>query len=109
MAKTKYCSNPFCDTKNFLLTSESVTMGHPDKVADCISDSILDAMLAQDPASRVACETLTTTGMVFVAGEITTKAVVDIPEVVRQTIKNRLVGSIARLRPQNLCRNYQSR
>jgi S-adenosylmethionine synthetase len=87
MAKTQYCSNPLCDTKHYLLTSESVTMGHPDKVADCISDSILDAMLAQDPASRVACETLTTTGMVFVAGEITSKAVVDIPDVVRQTIK----------------------
>jgi S-adenosylmethionine synthetase len=87
MTKTQYCSNPFCDTKDYLLTSESVTMGHPDKVADCISDSILDAMLARDPASRVACETLVTTGMVFVAGEITTKAVVDIPEVVRQTIK----------------------
>ena len=87
MAKAQYCSNPFCDTKNYLLTSESVTMGHPDKVADCISDSILDAMLEKDPASRVACETLVTTGMVFVAGEITTKAVVDIPEVVRQTIK----------------------
>jgi S-adenosylmethionine synthetase len=87
MTKTQCCSNPFCDTKDYLLTSESVTMGHPDKVADCISDSILDAMLARDPASRVACETLVTTGMVFVAGEITTKAIVDIPEVVRQTIK----------------------
>jgi S-adenosylmethionine synthetase len=87
MTKTQCCTNPFCDTTNYLLTSESVTMGHPDKVADCISDSILDAMIAKDPASRVACETLVTTGMVFVAGEITTKAVVDIPEVVRQTIK----------------------
>jgi len=62
-------------------------MGHPDKVADCISDSILDAMLAQDPKSRVACETLVTTGLVVVAGEITTQAYVDIPGVVRKTIK----------------------
>lgn len=62
-------------------------MGHPDKVADCISDSILDAMLAQDPKSRVACETLVTTGLVVVAGEITTEAYVDIPGVVRKTIK----------------------
>ena len=71
----------------YLFTSESVTMGHPDKVADHISDAILDAMLAKDPQSRVACETLVTTGLVVVAGEITTKAVVDIPSVVRDTIK----------------------
>ena len=70
-----------------LFTSESVTMGHPDKVADHISDAILDAMLAQDPQSRVACETLVTTGLVVVAGEITTKAYVDIPGVVRKTVK----------------------
>jgi S-adenosylmethionine synthetase len=70
-----------------LFTSESVTMGHPDKVADHISDAILDAMLAQDPKSRVACETLVTTGMAVVAGEITTEAYVDIPGVVRKTIK----------------------
>jgi S-adenosylmethionine synthetase len=63
-------------------------MGHPDKVADQISDSILDAMLKQDRGSRVACETMVTTGMVVVAGEITTKAVVDIPTIVRETIKN---------------------
>lgn len=68
-------------------TSESVSMGHPDKVADQISDAVLDAMIAQDPQSRVACETLVTTGLVVVAGEITTKAVVDIPTVVRNTIK----------------------
>jgi len=72
----------------YLFTSESVTMGHPDKVADQISDSILDAMLAQDPGSRVACETMVTTGMVIVAGEVTTKAIVDIPQVVRNTIKD---------------------
>jgi S-adenosylmethionine synthetase len=70
-----------------LFTSESVTMGHPDKVADHVSDAILDAMLAQDPKSRVACETLVTTGLVVVAGEITTKAIVDVPTVVRETIK----------------------
>ena len=73
--------------KTYLFTSESVTMGHPDKVADCISDAILDAMLAQDPNSRVACETMVTTGVAVIAGEITTKAVVDIPDVVRAAIK----------------------
>ena len=71
-----------------LFTSESVTMGHPDKVADHISDAILDAMLAQDSQSRVACETLVTTGLVVVAGEITTEAYVDIPGVVRKTVKD---------------------
>jgi len=71
----------------YLFTSESVTTGHPDKVADRISDSILDAMLAQDPRSRVACETLVTTGLVVVAGEITTSAIVDVPTVVRETIR----------------------
>ena len=71
----------------FLFTSESVTEGHPDKICDKISDSILDAMLEQDPMSRVACETCTTTGLVMVMGEITTKAVVDIPAIVRQTVK----------------------
>ncbi|MBP6124830.1 MAG: methionine adenosyltransferase, partial [Phycisphaerae bacterium] len=60
-----------------LFTSESVTMGHPDKIADQISDTVLDAMLAQDPNSRVACETLVSTGMTLIAGEITSKAVVD--------------------------------
>ncbi|MHC4114751.1 MAG: methionine adenosyltransferase [Planctomycetota bacterium] len=80
-------TNPHCNTKIYFFTSESVTMGHPDKVADGISDAILDAMLAQDPQSRVACETLVTTGVVIIAGEVTTKAVVDIPGVVRDTIK----------------------
>lgn len=70
----------------YLFTSESVSEGHPDKVADQISDAILDAMLAQDPNSRVACETLVTTGLVVVAGEITTNAYVDIHDVVRKTI-----------------------
>ena len=72
---------------NYLFSSESVTEGHPDKVADQISDAILDAMLKDDPESRVACETLVTTGMAMVAGEITTETYVDIPEVVRNTIK----------------------
>ena len=73
---------------NFLFTSESVTEGHPDKVADQISDHIVDRMIAQDPASRVACETLVTTGMAIIAGEITTNAYVDMPEVVRETIRD---------------------
>ena len=68
-------------------TSESVTEGHPDKICDQISDAILDAMLCQDPMSRVACETCTTTGMVMVMGEITTHAYVDIPNIVRETIR----------------------
>jgi len=70
-----------------LFTSESVSMGHPDKVADQISDAILDAMLEQDPFSRVACETLVSTGMAIIAGEITTKAYVEIPDIVRETIR----------------------
>ncbi len=71
-----------------LFSSESVTEGHPDKVADQISDSILDALLTEDPMSRVACETLVTTGLVFVAGEVSTKAYCDIPKVVRRTIRD---------------------
>ena len=70
-----------------LFTSESVTEGHPDKMCDQISDAVLDALLAQDPMSRVACETATTTGMVLVMGEITTKAYVDIQKIVRETIR----------------------
>jgi len=72
---------------NFLFTSESVTEGHPDKVADQISDHILDRILEKDRAARVACETLVTTGMAVIAGEITTEAYVDFPDVVRDTIK----------------------
>jgi len=72
---------------DFQFTSESVSEGHPDKVADQISDAVLDAILAQDPNSRVACETLVTTGMVVMAGEITTNAVVDYPKVARETIR----------------------
>ena len=70
-----------------LFTSESVTEGHPDKVCDAISDAVLDAMMAQDPMSRVACETCATTGMVMVMGEITSKANVDIPAIVRETVR----------------------
>ena len=73
--------------EKILFTSESVTEGHPDKVCDSISDAILDAMMAQDPMSRVACETATTTGLVLVMGEITTKANVDIQKIVRDTIR----------------------
>ena len=73
-------------TTRTLFTSESVTEGHPDKMADQVSDAILDAILEQDPYGRVACETLLTTGLVVVAGEITTEAYVDIPRIVRQTV-----------------------
>ena len=69
-----------------LFTSESVTEGHPDKICDQISDAILDELMRQDPMSRVACETCTTTGLVMVMGEVTTKAYVDIPKIVRDTV-----------------------
>lgn len=72
---------------NYFFTSESVSEGHPDKVADQISDAVLDGLLAQDPASRVACETMVTTGMAVIAGEITTSAWVDMPQIVRDTIR----------------------
>ncbi len=75
-------------SEHFLFTSESVTEGHPDKVADAISDSILDAILEQDKTSRVACETMVTTGMAIIAGEITTSCYVDMPDIVRKTIRN---------------------
>ena len=75
------------EMSDYIFTSESVSEGHPDKVADQISDAILDAILTQDPNSRVACETLVTTGMAVIAGEITTRAVVDYPKVVRETIR----------------------
>ena len=74
--------------KDFLFTSESVTEGHPDKVADRISDTILDSILEKDPKARVACETLVTTGLAFIAGEITTTCYVDMPHVVRETIRD---------------------
>ena len=70
-----------------LFTSESVTEGHPDKIADQISDAVLDALLAKDPMSRVACETMVTTGLAFIAGEVTTTAYADLPGIVRETIK----------------------
>lgn len=70
-----------------LFTSESVTEGHPDKMCDAISDAVLDALMEQDPMSRVACETCTTTGLVMVMGEITTKAYVDIQKIVRDTVR----------------------
>src|ERR1700754_3523740 len=75
-------------TRQYLFTSESVTEGHPDKVADQISDGVLDACLKDDPLSRVACETLVNTGLVVVSGEITTDTYVDIQEIARQTIHN---------------------
>jgi len=73
--------------RRYLFTSEAVSMGHPDKLADQISDAILDALIAEDPSSRVACETLVATGMALVAGEITTKAKIDYPEVIREVIR----------------------
>lgn len=75
------------ERKDYIFTSESVTEGHPDKIADQISDAILDAMIEKDPYSRVACETLVTTGLVFVAGEVTTECYVDIPTIIRETVK----------------------
>jgi S-adenosylmethionine synthetase len=80
-------STTFSASAQLFITSESVTEGHPDKMCDQISDSILDAILAQDPEARVACETATTTGLVLVAGEITTKATIDVTAIVRETIK----------------------
>jgi S-adenosylmethionine synthetase len=73
---------------HYLFTSESVTEGHPDKIADQISDAVLDCLLAQDPRSRVACETLVTTGMAVIAGEITTEAYADLPDIVRSTVRD---------------------
>ncbi len=92
MAKKTVCKKNSCSSvkpdmsNRYLFTSESVSMGHPDKVADQISDAVLDAMLAQDPDSRVACETMVTTGLAVIAGEITTKADVNIQEIVRNTL-----------------------
>lgn len=72
---------------SFLFTSESVSEGHPDKICDAISDSVLDAIIAKDPKARVACETFVTTGLVLVGGEITTKAYIEVPEIVRETVR----------------------
>ncbi|MFH1103188.1 MAG: methionine adenosyltransferase [Pseudomonadota bacterium] len=76
------------EKEKYLFTSESVTEGHPDKVADCISDSILDAIIGQDKNCRVACETMVTTGIAIIAGEITTDCYVDMPQIVRETIRD---------------------
>jgi len=81
-------ANSFASSSNYLLTSESVTEGHPDKLCDQISDAILDVILKQDPYGRVACETAVTTGMVIVLGEITTSCYVDVPQVVRRVIRD---------------------
>ena len=74
--------------ENFIFTSESVGEGHPDKVCDQVSDAILDHAIAHDPDSRVACETFTTTGLIMIGGEITTKAVIDYQAIARQTLKD---------------------
>ncbi|MGH9706605.1 MAG: S-adenosylmethionine synthetase N-terminal domain-containing protein, partial [Candidatus Acidiferrales bacterium] len=74
--------------EKFLFTSESVTEGHPDKIADQISDAVLDAVMKDDPMGRVACETLVTTGLIVVAGEITTKTYVDFSDVARQVVRD---------------------
>src|SRR5579863_7550150 len=88
----KLFEDPNPDTEQLmasgLFTSESVSMGHPDKLADQISDGILDALLAKDPLSRVACETLVATGVAVVAGEITTNAMIEYTDVVRSTIRD---------------------
>ncbi|MBI2979844.1 MAG: methionine adenosyltransferase, partial [Chloroflexi bacterium] len=81
-------TNSFEDSANYVFTSESVTEGHPDKLCDQVADSILDAIMAQDPYGRVACEVATTTGLVMVLGEITTTCYVDIPKVVRGVVKD---------------------
>src|SRR5690606_41311007 len=73
-------------SKSYLFTSESVSEGHPDKIADQVSDAILDAYIAKDPKSRVACETLTKTGLVMVAGEITSNAQIEVEEIVRKVV-----------------------
>ncbi len=81
-------TDSFRNSPKYMLTSESVTEGHPDKLCDQISDAILDAIMAQDPYGRVACETAVTTGLVVVLGEITTSCYVDVPHVVRQVVKD---------------------
>ena len=80
-------STTFMNSPSLLLTSESVTEGHPDKLCDQISDAVLDAILAQDPTARVACETAATTGLVVVIGEITTSCYVEISKIVRDTVR----------------------
>ena len=95
---------------NYTFTSESVTEGHPDKMADQVSDAVLDAILTEDPNGRVACETLLTTGLCVVAGEITTNAYVDIPKLAREVING--IGydnALVRLRRQHLRRDRVDR
>ena len=82
--------------KNYFFTSESVTEGHPDKIADQISDAVLDAIYKEDPMGRVACETLVTTGLAFIAGEITTRCYVDIPKIARARYGNEFASYITR-------------
>jgi len=81
-------SNSFATSSNYMLTSESVTEGHPDKMCDQISDAVLDAIMEKDPYGRVACEVATTTGLVIVMGEITTKCYVDVPKIVREVVRD---------------------
>ena len=88
MEAARQMQKSMAEAQKHLFTSESVTEGHPDKIADQISDGILDAMIAQDKYSRVACETILTTGIAFVAGEISTKAYVEIPDIIRDVIKD---------------------
>jgi len=81
-------TNRFNTSSQYLLTSESVTEGHPDKICDQISDAILDAIMAQDPMGRVACEVATTTGLVIVLGEITTNCYIDVQDIVRTVVSD---------------------
>ena len=74
-------------SSDYLFTSESVTEGHPDKMCDAISDAVVDAILSKDPRGRIACETLTKTGFVLLAGEITTSAIIEYPQLVRETVR----------------------
>ena len=81
-------TNCFAESPKYLLTSESVTEGHPDKICDQISDAIVDAIMEKDPMGRVACETAVTNGLVFVLGEITTNCYIDIPQIVRGVVRD---------------------
>ena len=94
--------------KEYLFTSESVSEGHPDKVADQISDAVLDAILAQDPHGRVACETLVSTGLVVISGEITTKADINYMDIARATVKRRR-GLTARAALSISCADFLKR
>ena len=95
----------FMKSPQLFLTSESVTEGHPDKLCDQISDAVLDALLAVDPESRVACETAATTGLVVVMGEISTKSWIDVPKIVRDTIMQAGYAGRVRLRRRDLWRD----